>query len=58
MSNIEKDAFEFVPDLSLLKDINWDCFDSSLLLIIWNIGLDQYNIINKYSLPNKQFLEK
>ena len=58
MSNIEKDAFEFVPDLSLLKDINWDCFDSSLLLIIWNIGLDQYNIINKYSLPNKQFLKK
>jgi hypothetical protein len=54
MSNIEKEAFEFIPDLSLLNDIDWDFFDSSFLVSM-KVGLDQYKIINSYKLPTKKF---
>jgi hypothetical protein len=54
MSNIEKEAFEFIPDLSLLKDIDWDFFDSSFLVSM-KVCLDQYKIINSYKLPTKKF---
>ena len=53
MSNIEK-AFEFIPDLSLLNDIEWDFFDSSFLVYM-KVGLDQYKIITSYKLPTKKF---
>ena len=54
MSNIEKEAFEFIPNLSLLKDIDWEFFDSSFLVFM-KVGLDQYKIINRYKLPTKHF---
>jgi len=54
MSNIEKETFEFIPDLSLLKDIEWDFFDSSFLVSM-KVCLEQYQIINRYKLPTKNF---
>ena len=55
MSNIEKEAFEFIPNLSLLQDIDWDFYFDSAFLVSMKVGLDQYKIINSYKLPTKEF---
>ncbi|RZD41559.1 MAG: hypothetical protein CXT73_04780 [Methanobacteriota archaeon] len=57
MSCIEKEAFEFIPDLSILKNINWDFFDSSFLIQI-KVGIYAYSHILQYKvLPSEEFDE-
>ena len=54
MATIEKEAFEFIPNLSLLNRIDWDFFDSSLLTHI-KADLALYEIMTKCDIHTNIF---